>query len=240
MFSRSAPATFSQIAKRLRRTGFAFCPSAVMRSIFRKETLADWPVFRSSWDCLVPDSYMADGGRYRRRRFSVSTISASGIVQQPHQPHVQALEFNPLNGGVDRWFAPVGEDIVTHDVTRAAIRACHKIFDPALGSAWRVEVHQVRTETRIGEVGKATPEGLHRDGVRWICILLVNRRNISGAITKICDRDGHPIEELVLDNELDALFLDDERVLHEVTPCCPFEGRLPAFRDVLILTLRKQ
>lgn len=241
MFSHGASATFAQIAEELGRTGFAFCPSDLMRSMFRKKTWADWPAYRSSWDGLVRDRYMADGGRYRRRRFSVCTVSANGIVQERHQPHVQALEFNPLNGGIDRWFAPVGDDIITHDVTRTAILACHKIFGPAApGAAWRVEMHQIRTETRTGELGKATPEGLHRDGVRWICIVLVNRRNISGALTRICDRDRRPIEELTLGRELDALFLDDERVLHEVTPCGPLEAHLPAFRDVLILTLRKQ
>lgn len=203
--------------------------------------MAGWPAYGSSWDRLVVDSYMADGGKYRRRRFSVFTVSGGAIVQQPHQPHVQALEFNPLNGGVDRWFAPVDDDIVTHDITRTTILAGDKIFGSfSAGSAWRVEMHQIRTEARTDEVGQPTPEGLHRDGVHWICIVLINRRNISGAITKICNRDGLPTKELMLENEFDALFLDDERVLHEVTPCTPLERRLPAFRDVLILTWRKQ
>ncbi|MFP5433366.1 MAG: hypothetical protein ACLGIM_09650, partial [Alphaproteobacteria bacterium] len=32
---------------------------------------ADWHAFAASWNDLGPDLYMADGGRYRRRRHAV-------------------------------------------------------------------------------------------------------------------------------------------------------------------------
>ena len=44
--------------------------------------------------------------------------------------------------------------------------------------AWHVEVHQFRIEARSGQEGRPTPEGMHRDGVDYVLVLLVNRTNI--------------------------------------------------------------
>ncbi|MBA3455018.1 MAG: 2OG-Fe dioxygenase family protein, partial [Deltaproteobacteria bacterium] len=64
----------------------------------------DWPGFVASWDDLHLDRYMADGGKYRRRRHALFLAPATGaIVRQPHGPHWQGLAYNPLNGGVERW-----------------------------------------------------------------------------------------------------------------------------------------
>jgi hypothetical protein len=41
--------------------------------------------------------------------------------------------------------------------------------------------HQFRIEARPGEQGKPTPEGMHRDGVDYVLVLLVDRRNIRAA-----------------------------------------------------------
>ena len=54
------------------RAGYAFVEASDMRTALgRFGTLADWPAFAESWNDLDLDTYMADGGRYRRRRFGV-------------------------------------------------------------------------------------------------------------------------------------------------------------------------
>ena len=51
---------------------------------------------------------MADGGRYRKRRFAVFAADGRrGIARKPHQPHYQSRDYNSLNGGIERWFAPI-------------------------------------------------------------------------------------------------------------------------------------
>ena len=53
------------------RAGYAFVEASDMRTALgRFGTLADWPAFAESWNDLEVDTYMADGGRYRRRRFA--------------------------------------------------------------------------------------------------------------------------------------------------------------------------
>ncbi|MFH9726834.1 2OG-Fe dioxygenase family protein [Streptomyces sp. NPDC017254] len=67
--------------------------------------LDDLEPFRESWTRMPLDSYMADGGRYRRRRhatLSAPRASADYVVEE-HRPHYQGLDYNTLNGGVARW-----------------------------------------------------------------------------------------------------------------------------------------
>src|SRR5712692_2431713 len=86
--------------------GFAFAHAAAMRETLESfGSLADWPAFSESWNDLALDMYMADGGRYRRRRHAVFAATAAGVItRQPHQPHYQTLDYNPVNGGVARLF----------------------------------------------------------------------------------------------------------------------------------------
>src|SRR4051812_23657438 len=85
--------------------GFAFVHGADMRELLTPfGSTEDWNQFAASWDRLELDTYMADGGRYRQRRHAAFAASADGITRRPHQPHFQTVDYNPLNGGVERWF----------------------------------------------------------------------------------------------------------------------------------------
>ncbi|HEX3499281.1 MAG TPA: hypothetical protein VHT04_08140, partial [Stellaceae bacterium] len=56
----------------LARDGFVFVRGAVMReTLARAGSPADWDEFAASWDDLAIDTYMADRGRYRKRRHAV-------------------------------------------------------------------------------------------------------------------------------------------------------------------------
>jgi len=222
------------------REGFAFVHAAVMReSLASFGSLADWPSFSESWHDLALDSYMADGGRYRRRRHAVYAATRDGdITRQPHQAHYQAVDYNPLNGGVPRWFEPITPDIGSGPSLHTILRFCSAVFGglaPAT-RAWRIEVHQFRIEARAGEDGRPTPEGLHRDGVDYVLVLLVNRRNIASGTTSIHALDGSPLGSFTLTQPLDAALLEDARVAHGVTPVAPVDPASPAYRDVLVVT----
>ena len=39
---------------------------------------------------------------------------------------------------------------------------------------------------------------------------------------------------------LDAAWIDDSRVYHGVTPVTPLDPAMPAYRDVLVLTFRRE
>ena len=53
-------------------------------------------------------------------------------------------------------------------------------------------------EARQGEHGKPTPEGMHRDGVDYVLVLLVNRRNIQSGTTTVHDLDKRTLGSFTL------------------------------------------
>ena len=162
-------------------------------------SISDWQRFAESWNRLGPDRYMADGGRYRRRRHAAVTITPNEIVRKPHQPHYQSRDYNQLNGDVQRWFEPMEDAIVASAMMRRLLRGATLCFEGAAEGAvgfertgegtvaaqWHVELHQFRIETTAHELGRPTPEGMHRDGVDWVLVMLVDRVNADEGVTEI-------------------------------------------------------
>src|SRR5882757_4720415 len=111
------------------RDGFAFVRAPEMGRLLEEAGLAGWEGFAATWSDLGVDAYMADGGRYRRRRFGVFRAAPAGITRKPHQPHYQSRDYNTLNGGVERWFEPVNDAIASHSILQACLRTCFLIFD---------------------------------------------------------------------------------------------------------------
>ncbi|HTV44945.1 MAG TPA: 2OG-Fe dioxygenase family protein [Stellaceae bacterium] len=229
----------------IKADGFAFVRAPEMKTLLGADELRDWDAFAASWNDLGVDTYMADGGRYRRRRFAALRASPAGIVRKPHQPHYQSQDYNPLNGGIERWFEPVTQAIAGHPVLLAILRLSHRLFagltPPATRpEAWHVELHQFRIEAHPGRAGRPTPEGMHRDGVDWVLVLMVRRENIASGETTIYDLTRHPLGSFTLTEPLDSALVDDSRVFHGVTAVEPLDPRLPAYRDVLVVTFRRE
>jgi hypothetical protein len=224
-------------------SGFEFVGGDAMRAALESVgSLSDWPAFAASWDDLPVDPYLAEGRRFRRRRFAVFSADSrgGGIERQSHQPHLQAREYNRLFGGVERWFEPMAAAIATGPTLRTVIGFCCRTFGE-LGAAahrWRVEVHQFRIEARAEAPGQPTPEGVHRDGVDFVLVMLVNRDNIVSGITTVYDLAGNPLGEFTLTKPFDATLVDDARVAHGVTAVTPLDPSRAGNRDVLVVTFR--
>lgn len=196
----------------------------------------DWQGFAASWNDLGPDFYMADGGRYRRRRHATFRCENGLFIRKPHQPHFQSRDYNPLNGDVQRWFDPVDQETVAHPVMQAILSFCAAIFEQADGRAWHVELHQFRIEAAGIEAGRPTPEGMHRDGVDRVFVMLVERRNVREGVTRIGTPAGRPLGEFTLAEPGDAVLIDDHRILHGVTEIHAMDPDQPAWRDALVVT----
>jgi hypothetical protein len=230
----------------IRENGFAWLPAAQLRQLLPNamNDKSGWDAFAASWHQLSIDTYMADGGRYRRRRFAAFAVSGNEIVRKPHQPHYQSRDYNPLNGGIERWFDPILDTIATHSMMQSCLRMCHTLFESLTPAkmrpdSWHVEAHQFRIEAKPGQSAQPTPEGLHRDGVDWVLVLLIARENIAEGVTTIFDLNKQPLGSFTLTSPLDAAFVDDSRVYHGVTAVQPLDAEKPAYRDVLVVTFRR-
>jgi hypothetical protein len=231
----------SVLHTRLQRDGFAFVTADIMGGLLGADTLTDWPAFAASWNDLAPDSYLAASGRHRRRRHATFSADADGgIRREAHQPHYQSLKYNPLQGDIQRWFEPVLPAIADGASLRRILGFCHDCFG-ALAPAtrhWHVEVHQFRIEARADEAGEPTPEGVHRDGVDYVLVLLIDRENIERGTTTIHAADRSVLGSFTLTHALDAALVDDARVFHGVTAVTPLDPSKPAHRDVLVVTFK--
>jgi hypothetical protein len=229
----------NRLADTIASQGFAFVHAPEMQALLG--SMPDWPAFAASWSDLGLDTYMADGGRYRKRRHAVFGIRhGEPFFRKPHQPHYQSRDYNPLNGGIQRWFEPVLPEIAAGPSMAAILGACRAVFERLAPTRdWHIEVHQFRIEARSGVEGRPTPEGMHHDGVDYVLVLLVARHNIRSGVTSIRASGGRDLGSFTLTEPCDAAWVDDHRVLHGVTPVEPIDPGEPGFRDVLVVTFRR-
>jgi hypothetical protein len=185
---------------------------------------------------------MADHGRYRRRRHAVFAASADGAIRRcAHQAHYQTVDYNQLNGGIERWFEAIDAQLGEGPSMRSILRCCHQLFAslaPAIAD-WHIEAHQFRIEAAPGMSGLPTPEGMHRDGVDYVLVLLVERSNIDSGTTLIGNSAEGFSSSFTLTAPFDAALVDDHRVYHGVTPVQAIDPAQAAHRDVLVLTFRR-
>ena len=181
--------------------------------------------FAASWDRLETDGFMADGGRYRRRRLAnyrakrghawacPGTAPAAfpgGGAQQPEWRGGAVVRAHRGCGGAR-----------ARPCMRCWISGAPSPTSKAPGQDWFVEVHQFRIEAVAGAPGYPTPEGVHHDGVDMVLIGMVARTNLVGGETLITDNAGGELARFTLLDRLDTAFIDDGRVMHGVTPVQP-------------------
>lgn len=234
----------AQLADRIRAADFHFLPGAETRDCLqlrRADALADWAAFAASWNDMPLDTYMADGGRYRRRRYAVLSAAADSdrLVREPHQPHYQSLEYNRLNGGIPRYFEPIAPEILTGPSMQTVLEIGLGLFRHLFprGRA-HVEVHQFRIEAGPATPGLPTPEGAHRDGTDFVLVMMVRRVNIASGTTEIFDLAQRRLDSFTLTDPLDTALVNDRKVMHGVTPIEPLDPTQLAYRDVLVATYR--
>ena len=227
----------------LRARGFELLPAAEMRRLLEQYgSLADFDRFAASWNDLALDTYMKDGGRYRKRRHATFTVDRGGALSRnAHRPHYQTVDYNPLHGGIERWFEPILPEIASSGTMRTILAFCTKLFGDLAKAptAWLVEAHQFRIEARADEQGRPTPEGRHKDGVDYVLVLLVRRENIVSGTTTIHGADDRLLGSFTLAEPFDAALVQDTLVYHGVTPVAPLDPGRPAYRDVLVVTFKK-
>ena len=232
-----------EAAQALESEGYAFVRAPTFRTALTAAGLRDWDGFAASWDALGQDQYMADGGRYRSRRFATFAVSATAVERKPHQPHYQSRDYNTLNGGIARWFEPVTDAIASHPATTSIIRVCNTLFTGLTPAerrprSWHAELHQFRIAASADAEGRPTPEGMHRDGVDYVLVLLIARHNVASGTTIIGAPNGLAHGSFTLTSPFDAMMLDDHRVFHGVTAIEPIDATRLAKRDVLVVTFK--
>ena len=221
----------------LSTAGYAFLPSAQLSPVLRID-VAQLNALQQWWNSLPRDQYLRDGGRYRSRRHAcfIETFPEGALTLAPHRAHWQPTSYNALHGGLERWFEPLAPEVVAAPVWRQLLTSIGSLFAQVRPvDRWFIEAHQFRIDTASG-IGRPTPEGAHRDGVDFVALMLVQRRNVRGGETRVFDANGPKGIRFTMQEPWSLLLMDDARVIHETTPIQP-DGE-NGVRDTLVLTYR--
>ncbi len=233
------PPPYSDVRRALddvRAHGYAALPAEGLAAV-AGVGVADLRAFEPDWDALPADTYLKDGGRYRRRRHACFVVDGD-VRQAPHRAHWQPLDYNALHGGMHRMFEPIAPETVARPAWPALLRGLGGWCSALRGAQpWHVEAHQFRIDTTDG-IGRPTPEGAHRDGVDFVAVILLGRHRIKGGETRVFQADGPDGQRFTLVEPWSLLFLDDARMIHESTPIQPMSEDGPGHRDTLVLTYR--
>ena len=188
------------------------------------------------WENLPRDPYLKDGGRYRFRRHASYEIRKDVLELVPHRAHWQSVNYNALHGGIERWFEPIQNPLLSDPAWQSLLLGLGRMLSGLKPvNTWFVEAHQFRIDTTDG-IGRPTPEGAHRDGVDYVAVFLLDRVGIKGGETRIFDARGSAGLRFTLTQPWSVLLMNDERMIHESTPIQPMGDY--GYRDTLVLTYR--
>ncbi|MFJ6618282.1 2OG-Fe dioxygenase family protein [Kitasatospora sp. NPDC091335] len=203
----------------------------------------DWDRFGRFWENLPLDPHMGDGGVYRRRKYSAISydLDADTVRVVDQEGFLQSKEINKLNGGVVRRFEPVDPALLDTPVFRRVLAHFATRIEEAAPDGEQVprvrhvNIHQHRIVATEGEAGNPTPEGIHRDGVEHIVMMLVARQGIAGGVSTLYDNAESSILSRTLADPGDYIFLDDKTCLHSVSPVEVLAPNPEGYRDMFFL-----
>ena len=117
----------------------------------------------------------------------------------------------------------------------------YSAFDKNEIKSWYVEAHQFRIEAKNQIDGKPTPEGIHRDGVDYVLMAMVNKENVVGGITTIYDLNRNALTSFELKDFLDIAIVNDHIVYHGVSEIQLHNNinSKVGVRDILVLTFKE-
>ncbi len=175
------------------------------------------------------DDYMGDN-RYRRfAQFRMSHKEGQWDFERlPLRPYVTFSKFNPVAGGIRRYYEPIVADFTPQ------MRAGATAIPLDTGMDWQVNVHQFRIVVRSELSGTIVPEGPHSDGRDFVLIAVLGRHQITGAeMTLMPNGGGEPFYRGTLQANQGAVLADRE-MFHDVSGIEPIGAE--GYRDTLIVT----
>lgn len=228
------------VADHLKKKNYTLIPS-----LFNSRQLDsnDWDQFKKSWDNLFLDNFMKDGGKYRYRRYSVFTWRSQlrRLIIEEKQPHYQSLDYNQLNGNIDRYFELFDDLTISNPIFNNIMTFCLLVLSHLhKNQDWHIEAHQHRIVVQDGQIGLPTPEGIHQDGRDYVMIMFIGKKSIKGGKTTLYDINKNPLLNFTLKNSSETILLNDTKMMHGVSPIKLERNSIKGTRDILVITFQKK
>ena len=180
----------------------------------------------------LPETNHLDG-KYRLRRYSAVRCNGK-CVDTGVDTFEQSSEYNKFQGDMSRKFEPIEKSIIESD---AILQICSQ-FNYICGfpEKQKIDIHQMRVITLEDET-PVSPEGVHQDGYDYICVVGVNRYNVTGGhFLAYLNRDEEPFLSLPLRPRL-MVTVNDRVLWHNASDIKPVLGK-DGYMDSFILTAK--
>ncbi|WP_171166703.1 2OG-Fe dioxygenase family protein [Streptomyces sp. I05A-00742] len=191
--------------------------------------------FTESWNDLPADAHLGTDTPYRFRRYSRFRIHPDRLERLPHVAFFQDETVNRVNGGVDRMFAPLADDVAGGSALDTIVRTLRERLPGPREGMDACGVHQIRVVATRDAEGHPAPEGIHQDGHCYVAQVLIRRENVEGADSRLYDLERVPVHEALLRAPFETIVLDDRRVFHGVTAIRPAAGVERGVRDMMLV-----
>ena len=227
---------------RVRSEHFAHLPHGVPEL---DATSTQWRNFAGSWADLSVDTFMADGGSYRQRRYSVLRCfePSAPVEVLSAMPLYQAPTYNTLNGGTLRDYPVIPDSVLDSECFHLVLSHALEVFtrreaeEGQSSCRWFIEVDQFRITASQSQAGLPTPEGIHHDGGDGIVMMLIDRHHVDGGQTTLYDMEKNPLFTRTLETAGESFFVSDRHMLHGVTPVTPKPGAVAGTRDLMVIAM---
>jgi hypothetical protein len=189
---------------------------------------------------LEPDKYLKHEPCFRFRANCDYILWNDGdreiFEPLPNAPFYQSKEINSYLGGVARIYPRYPANIIGNAIIRTSIANVFSmlpITEEEKLRPWHVGTEVVKIEALPDAAGLPTPEGIHRDGDRYLSIMLLARSGVTGGRSAVYDGDKREISRFTLVEAFEGTVFDDSRTYHDVTPVQREDEADEAFRIIL-------
>lgn len=199
------------------------------------------PEFLRFFDNLAFDQY-APPNTQRWRRFSqfLAFHSCQGelVLQRlPHRPFIQSKKYNPLAGGIPRWFEPLE---LNCDIT-PFVQQKFDLLRINRSQKYHIDIHLYRVDTQPDLPGTSVPEGAHSDGMQIVAIDVLERRGVTENSARFSMLDPNTRELLTKPFVVQAgygVLLNDRKMLHDADPVVA-SGTTSGHRSYLVMNINE-
>jgi hypothetical protein len=196
-----------------------------------KFNLDNLPELQNSFNKIPLDKYYSN---QRNRAFSLLKVNNS-IEVIGNLNFYQSSKYNNYNGNLLREYDNISNTILDNNSFKDIILTFNNIVSKEFNKENNyIQIHKIRVYANKNSTD-LIPEGIHQDGFNMIAICCISRKNITGGVSRIYDKDKNIIYSKQL-QEGEMIIINDIKNYHDVTNIELIDKEKVGYRDIIVLT----
>lgn len=196
--------------------------------------------FRAYWANLVRDeAFMAY--THRERRILRYRLLPSRQLQLDRNtaftsPVTYAVNYRQ---GVN-YLSYCEDGFIEHPLMQKLLATDLAVIAPHLGEqAYTIDIHQFRVRAD-GQSSSPTTSGIHQDGLDWVFMHFIGQSNTVPVVSEVFTSPAEQsrVFNLAMEAFLETIVINDRGLYHRASDVRPHADAAPAWRDVLLVSLR--